>query len=188
MAAAFSFRPAPPSLQACGRPRRAADRPLLVVLRLVFFVFLSGARGPRSWGGEASAAEDGAAEEGGSCSGGLRGAEAEAEAEGVAPGSEPAPARATAGPPLTTRITGVPDATAVPTTVPSGSGLGSSLVPATSQPASSRAAASPREPTTGKRVAARQSHWFRVVNGKITEHWAVRDDLGMMWQLGVMPP
>jgi predicted ester cyclase len=41
---------------------------------------------------------------------------------------------------------------------------------------------------TGKRVAARQSHWFRVVDGKITEHWAVRDDLVMMRQLGVMLP
>jgi predicted ester cyclase len=41
---------------------------------------------------------------------------------------------------------------------------------------------------TGKRVAALQSHWFRVVDGKITEHWAVRDDLGMLRQLGVMPP
>ena len=40
---------------------------------------------------------------------------------------------------------------------------------------------------TGKRVAAQQSHWFRVVNGKLAEHWAVRDDLGMMRQLGVMP-
>ncbi len=42
-------------------------------------------------------------------------------------------------------------------------------------------------PPTGERVAARQSHWFRVANGKLTEHWAVRDDLGMMRQLGVMP-
>ena len=41
---------------------------------------------------------------------------------------------------------------------------------------------------TGKRVSARQSHWFRVVDGKLAEHWAVRDDLGMLRQLGVMPP
>ena len=40
---------------------------------------------------------------------------------------------------------------------------------------------------TGKRVAAQQSHWFRVADGKITEHWAVRDDLSMMRQLGIMP-
>ena len=41
---------------------------------------------------------------------------------------------------------------------------------------------------TGKRVAAQQSHWFRVVDGKLMEHRAVRDDLGMLQQLGVMPP
>jgi predicted ester cyclase len=41
---------------------------------------------------------------------------------------------------------------------------------------------------TGKRVAAQQSHWFRVVDGKLAEHWAVRDDLGMLRQLGVVPP
>jgi len=41
---------------------------------------------------------------------------------------------------------------------------------------------------TGKRVAAQQSHWFRVVDGKVAEHRAVRDDLGMLQQLGVMPP
>jgi steroid delta-isomerase-like uncharacterized protein len=40
---------------------------------------------------------------------------------------------------------------------------------------------------TGKSVAVQQSHWFRVADGKLTEHWAVRDDLGMMRQLGVMP-
>jgi predicted ester cyclase len=40
---------------------------------------------------------------------------------------------------------------------------------------------------TGKRVAASQSHWFRVVDGKISEHWAVRDDLSMLLQLGVIP-
>ena len=37
---------------------------------------------------------------------------------------------------------------------------------------------------TGRRVATRQSHWFRVEEGKLSEHWAVRDDLGMMQQLG----
>ena len=42
-------------------------------------------------------------------------------------------------------------------------------------------------PPTGERVAAQQSHWFRVVDGMLTEHWAVRDDLGMMRQLGVVP-
>lgn len=40
---------------------------------------------------------------------------------------------------------------------------------------------------TGKRVTAQQSQWFRVVDGKLVEHWAVRDDLGMMQQLGVLP-
>jgi predicted ester cyclase len=43
-------------------------------------------------------------------------------------------------------------------------------------------------PPTGKRFAAQQqSHWFRVSEGKVAEHWAVRDDLSMMRQLGVMP-
>jgi steroid delta-isomerase-like uncharacterized protein len=42
-------------------------------------------------------------------------------------------------------------------------------------------------PPTGERFAAQQAHWFRVVDGKVAEHWAVRDDLGMMRQLGVMP-
>ena len=40
---------------------------------------------------------------------------------------------------------------------------------------------------TGKRVSAQQSHWFRVVDGKLAEHWAVRDDLSMLRQLGVLP-
>lgn len=40
---------------------------------------------------------------------------------------------------------------------------------------------------TGRRVAARQSHWFRVEGGKLTEHWAVRDDLDMMRQLEALP-
>jgi predicted ester cyclase len=41
---------------------------------------------------------------------------------------------------------------------------------------------------TGKRFAAQQSHWFRVVDGRLAEqHWVVRDDLGMLRQLGIMP-
>ena len=40
---------------------------------------------------------------------------------------------------------------------------------------------------TGERVVVQQVHWFRVADGKVAEHWAVRDDLGMMRQLGVMP-
>jgi steroid delta-isomerase-like uncharacterized protein len=40
---------------------------------------------------------------------------------------------------------------------------------------------------TGERFAVQQSHWFRVRDGKVAEHWAVRDDLGMMRQLGIAP-
>jgi predicted ester cyclase len=40
---------------------------------------------------------------------------------------------------------------------------------------------------TGKRFTVQQSHWFRVVDGKVAEHWAVRDDLVMLRQLGVLP-
>src|SRR5919204_49372 len=29
-------------------------------------------------------------------------------------------------------------------------------------------------PPTGKRFVARQSHWFRVADGKLAEHWATR--------------
>ncbi len=42
-------------------------------------------------------------------------------------------------------------------------------------------------PPTGEHFAAQQSHWIRVADGKIAEHWAVRDGLGMMRQLGIMP-
>ncbi len=42
-------------------------------------------------------------------------------------------------------------------------------------------------PPTGGHFAVQQVHWFRVADGKLAEHWAVRDDLGMMRQLGIMP-
>lgn len=41
---------------------------------------------------------------------------------------------------------------------------------------------------TGRTFAVTQSHWFRVKDGQVTEHWANRDDLGMGAQLGWGPP
>lgn len=41
-------------------------------------------------------------------------------------------------------------------------------------------------PPSGKAFRAVQCHWFRVQNGKLAEHWAVRDDLTAMLQLGVV--
>ncbi len=43
-------------------------------------------------------------------------------------------------------------------------------------------------PPTGKRFSARQSHWFRVEDGKLVEHWATREDLPVMLQLGIIQP
>jgi len=43
-------------------------------------------------------------------------------------------------------------------------------------------------PPTGRRFEARQSHWFRVAGGKLAEHWATREDLPVMVQLGVIEP
>ena len=43
-------------------------------------------------------------------------------------------------------------------------------------------------PPTGKRFSTTQSHWFRVADGKVIEHWANRDDLGTATQLGWAPP
>jgi predicted SnoaL-like aldol condensation-catalyzing enzyme len=43
-------------------------------------------------------------------------------------------------------------------------------------------------PPTGRRFSARQSHWFRVADGRLAEHWATREDLPAMMQLGVIAP
>lgn len=43
-------------------------------------------------------------------------------------------------------------------------------------------------PPTGKTFAVTQSHWFRIEDGKVLEHWANRDDLGNAQQLGWVPP
>lgn len=43
-------------------------------------------------------------------------------------------------------------------------------------------------PPTGRSFAASQTHWFRLAEGQVIEHWANRDDLGTAQQLGWMPP
>jgi steroid delta-isomerase-like uncharacterized protein len=40
---------------------------------------------------------------------------------------------------------------------------------------------------TGKRFEVQHIHWYRVRDGKITDHFANRDDLGMTQQLGILP-
>jgi steroid delta-isomerase-like uncharacterized protein len=39
------------------------------------------------------------------------------------------------------------------------------------------------QPATGKRFSVKQIHIFRMADGRVAEHWAARDDLGMMRQL-----
>ena len=41
-------------------------------------------------------------------------------------------------------------------------------------------------PRTGASIEFAQAHRFRFANGKIVEHWAVRDDLRSMIQAGVV--
>ena len=43
-------------------------------------------------------------------------------------------------------------------------------------------------PPTGKQFATTQTHWMRVKDGKVIEHWADRDDQGTAMQLGWIPP
>ncbi len=41
---------------------------------------------------------------------------------------------------------------------------------------------------TQQSFAVRQTHWLRVVDDQVQEHWAARDDLGQGRQLGWVPP
>ncbi len=41
---------------------------------------------------------------------------------------------------------------------------------------------------TGAEFAVTQSHWFRLREGQVIEHWANRDDMGQARQLGWIPP
>lgn len=43
-------------------------------------------------------------------------------------------------------------------------------------------------PVTNRKVRLRSIHMVRVADGQVAEHWAVRDDLDMMRQLGFLPP
>jgi len=43
-------------------------------------------------------------------------------------------------------------------------------------------------PPTGRTFASTQTHWFRVADGMVIEHWANRDDVGTAQQLGWIPP
>jgi predicted ester cyclase len=43
-------------------------------------------------------------------------------------------------------------------------------------------------PPTGRTFASKQTHWFRIADGKVIEHWANRDDIGTAKQLGWVPP
>ncbi len=41
---------------------------------------------------------------------------------------------------------------------------------------------------TGRRVSQEQIHIVRVASGQVVEHWAVRDDLSLLQQLGAIRP
>jgi predicted ester cyclase len=43
-------------------------------------------------------------------------------------------------------------------------------------------------PATGNAFASTQSHWFRMQDGLVIEHWANRDDLKTAVDLGWVPP
>jgi predicted ester cyclase len=43
-----------------------------------------------------------------------------------------------------------------------------------------------QEPT-GKEFAVEHIHIWRMDDGKVIEHWSVRDDLGQAFQLGLIP-
>ncbi len=42
-------------------------------------------------------------------------------------------------------------------------------------------------PPTGKTMDVQHIHWYVMKDGLIAEHWANRDDIGMMQQLGLLP-
>jgi len=43
-------------------------------------------------------------------------------------------------------------------------------------------------PVSGREVTWRYIHIFRVANGQLAEHWAARDDVDLLRQVGAWPP
>lgn len=43
-------------------------------------------------------------------------------------------------------------------------------------------------PGTRRKFSVTQTHLFRIADGLVIEHWANRDDVGLMEQLGILPP
>jgi steroid delta-isomerase-like uncharacterized protein len=43
-------------------------------------------------------------------------------------------------------------------------------------------------PSTGKSISIMEIRIYRIVSGKIVEHWGLLDQTAMMQQLGVVPP
>jgi predicted ester cyclase len=43
-------------------------------------------------------------------------------------------------------------------------------------------------PASGKSATWEETHMARFADGKLAEHWAVIDQLGMLTQLGFIPP
>jgi predicted ester cyclase len=43
-------------------------------------------------------------------------------------------------------------------------------------------------PPTNRQFRVQHIHMFRISDGKIADHYANRDDIGMMQQLGLLPP
>jgi predicted ester cyclase len=41
-------------------------------------------------------------------------------------------------------------------------------------------------PPSGKHFQVHHIHMYRIINNKITDHYANRDDIGMMQQLGLL--
>jgi steroid delta-isomerase-like uncharacterized protein len=41
---------------------------------------------------------------------------------------------------------------------------------------------------TGKHFEVQHIHWYKLKDGKIVDHYAARDDISMMRQLGLIPP
>jgi predicted ester cyclase len=42
------------------------------------------------------------------------------------------------------------------------------------------------KPPSGKEFATKQIHIWRIADGRVIEHWSVRDDLGQALQLGLI--